>query len=242
VAARFVHNDRLVDALNAQAFTALTASPGARACYEALRDRGISHNDALRTIANRLVLRPPPHAGIWRDATADRRGVGQEPSALGGQPARLLPQAVQHRRRARGQDHARQHCGANGDDGNRVHVERAADVRRGELGGRPERFYGRGVVNQDVDRAAGQGGVDRRPPLLVIGDVGLDNKWLSRAGCGQLGGGVGELIAGAGEQDQPDADGAEPEVEGAADAAPRAGDQCGLAGEFGCHGGSRAFR
>jgi hypothetical protein len=103
VAARFVHNDRLVDALNAQAFTALTASPGARACYDALRDRGISHNDALRTIANRLVLRPPPHAGIWRDATADRRGVGQEPSALGGQPSRLLPQAVQHRRRARGQ-------------------------------------------------------------------------------------------------------------------------------------------
>jgi Transposase/Transposase IS116/IS110/IS902 family len=55
VAARFVHNDRLVDALNAQAFTALTASPGARACYDGLRDRGISHNDALRRIANRLV-------------------------------------------------------------------------------------------------------------------------------------------------------------------------------------------
>src|SRR5215831_20923261 len=33
VAARFVHNDRLVDALNAQAFAALNASPGARACY-----------------------------------------------------------------------------------------------------------------------------------------------------------------------------------------------------------------
>jgi len=31
VAARFVHNDRLVDALNAQAFAALNASPGARA-------------------------------------------------------------------------------------------------------------------------------------------------------------------------------------------------------------------
>ena len=34
VAARFIHNDRLVDALNAQAFTALRASPGARAFYD----------------------------------------------------------------------------------------------------------------------------------------------------------------------------------------------------------------
>jgi len=55
VAARFVHNDRLVDALNAQAFSALTASPGARACYDGLRARGIGHNDALRRLANRLV-------------------------------------------------------------------------------------------------------------------------------------------------------------------------------------------
>jgi hypothetical protein len=55
VAARFVHNDRLVDALNAQAFSALSASPGARACYDQLRARGISHNDALRRLANRLV-------------------------------------------------------------------------------------------------------------------------------------------------------------------------------------------
>ena len=55
VAARFVHNDRLVDALNAQAFTALSASPGARAFYDGLRARGIEHNDALRRLANRLV-------------------------------------------------------------------------------------------------------------------------------------------------------------------------------------------
>ncbi len=55
VAARPVHNDRLVDALNAQAFSALTASPGARACYDELRGRGIGHNDALRRLANRLV-------------------------------------------------------------------------------------------------------------------------------------------------------------------------------------------
>ena len=55
VVARYVHNDRLVDALNAQAFTALNASPGARALYDDLRARGIEHNDALRRFANRLV-------------------------------------------------------------------------------------------------------------------------------------------------------------------------------------------
>jgi transposase len=55
VAARFIHNDRLVDALNAQAFAALTASPGARTHYDELRARGIEHNDALRRLANRLV-------------------------------------------------------------------------------------------------------------------------------------------------------------------------------------------
>jgi len=55
VAARFVHNGRLVDALNAQAFASLKASPGARALYDELRARGIEHNDALRRLANRLV-------------------------------------------------------------------------------------------------------------------------------------------------------------------------------------------
>jgi transposase len=55
VVARFIHNDRLVDALNAQAFASLSASPGARALYDALRARGIEHNDALRRLANRLV-------------------------------------------------------------------------------------------------------------------------------------------------------------------------------------------
>ena len=55
VAARFIHNDRLIDALNAQAFAALNVSPGARACYDDLRARGIEHNDALRRLANRLV-------------------------------------------------------------------------------------------------------------------------------------------------------------------------------------------
>ena len=40
VAARFIHNDRLVDALNSQAFASLNASPGARALYDDLRARG----------------------------------------------------------------------------------------------------------------------------------------------------------------------------------------------------------
>jgi transposase len=55
VTARFVHNDRLVDALNAQAFSALSASPGARAFYDQQRANGHGHNDALRRLANRLV-------------------------------------------------------------------------------------------------------------------------------------------------------------------------------------------
>ena len=53
--ARFVHNDRLIDALMAQAFCALTASPGARAYYDKQRARGAEHNPALRQLANRLV-------------------------------------------------------------------------------------------------------------------------------------------------------------------------------------------
>jgi transposase len=55
VTARYVHNDRLVDALNAQAFSALSASPGARAFYDQQRAKGHGHNDALRRLANRLV-------------------------------------------------------------------------------------------------------------------------------------------------------------------------------------------
>ena len=55
VAARFVHNDRLIDALQAQAFAALNASPGARAYYDTQRTKGLEHNDALRRLASRLV-------------------------------------------------------------------------------------------------------------------------------------------------------------------------------------------
>lgn len=55
VLARFVHNDRLVDALMSQAFSSLQASPGARAYYDKQRGRGLDHNPALRQLANRLV-------------------------------------------------------------------------------------------------------------------------------------------------------------------------------------------
>jgi hypothetical protein len=50
-----VHNDRLLDALGGQAQSALNASPGARAYYDQLRDRGLGHSAALRQLANRLV-------------------------------------------------------------------------------------------------------------------------------------------------------------------------------------------
>jgi len=53
--ARFIHNDRLIDALMSQAFTALKASPGARGYYDRQRARGAGHNAALRQLANRLV-------------------------------------------------------------------------------------------------------------------------------------------------------------------------------------------
>lgn len=53
--ARFVHNDRLIDALLTQAFSALRCSPGARAYYDRQRARGCGHNAALRQLANRLV-------------------------------------------------------------------------------------------------------------------------------------------------------------------------------------------
>ncbi|WP_433413258.1 IS110 family transposase [Microtetraspora malaysiensis] len=55
VLARFVHNDRLIDALMAQASVALRASPGARAYYDKQRARGVGYNTALRQLANRLV-------------------------------------------------------------------------------------------------------------------------------------------------------------------------------------------
>ena len=52
---RYVHNDRLLDALTRQAFTAIRVSPGSRAYYDRQRRRGVEHNAALRHVANRFV-------------------------------------------------------------------------------------------------------------------------------------------------------------------------------------------
>ena len=50
VAARYVHNDRLLDALGRQAQAAIS-SPGARAYYDQIRARGVGHQAALRQLA-----------------------------------------------------------------------------------------------------------------------------------------------------------------------------------------------
>lgn len=55
VHARYIRNRHLIDALHAQALTALTTSPGARAYYDELRARGTGHDDALRRVAGRLT-------------------------------------------------------------------------------------------------------------------------------------------------------------------------------------------
>jgi transposase len=55
VMARYVHKDRLIDALGAQAFSAIRHSPGARAYYDQIRARGTGHRAALRQLGNRLV-------------------------------------------------------------------------------------------------------------------------------------------------------------------------------------------
>ena len=55
VHARFVHNDRLVDALHLQASCAILHDPEVRTYYDQLRARDIGHNAALRQVGNRLV-------------------------------------------------------------------------------------------------------------------------------------------------------------------------------------------
>lgn len=55
VHARFVHHDRLVDALHLQASCALLHDPAVRAYYDQLKTRDVSHNAALRQVGNRLV-------------------------------------------------------------------------------------------------------------------------------------------------------------------------------------------
>ncbi|WP_328992274.1 IS110 family transposase [Kribbella sp. NBC_01245] len=55
VHARFVHNNRLVNALDQQAGAAILRDPHTRAYYDELRTRGHGHHAALRQLANRLV-------------------------------------------------------------------------------------------------------------------------------------------------------------------------------------------
>jgi Transposase IS116/IS110/IS902 family len=55
VLARHVRNRQLTDAIYLWAFAALTASPGARAFYDAHRTAGDTHHAALRALENRLV-------------------------------------------------------------------------------------------------------------------------------------------------------------------------------------------
>jgi hypothetical protein len=75
--ARFVHYDRLIDALMSQAQSALLHSPGARAYYDRQKARGAGHNAALRQLANRLVgiLHGCPKTGTpYNEHTAWSRG------------------------------------------------------------------------------------------------------------------------------------------------------------------------
>ena len=55
VLARYARNHRLADAIYQWAFASLTASPGARAFYDAHRKAGDTHHAALRALGNRLV-------------------------------------------------------------------------------------------------------------------------------------------------------------------------------------------
>lgn len=71
VLARYVHNNRLIDALGQQAFSALNSCPGGRAYYHDLRARRTGHRAALRQLANRLVgiLHGCPKTGTRYDET-----------------------------------------------------------------------------------------------------------------------------------------------------------------------------
>jgi len=55
VHARYIRNRHLIDALPAQALTALSVSPGARGSYDDLRARETGHDDAMRRVASRLA-------------------------------------------------------------------------------------------------------------------------------------------------------------------------------------------
>ena len=80
VVARAACNQRLVDACYLWAFAALTASPGARRCYDAHRARGATHHQALRALGNRLV-------GILHGCLARRVAYQEQVAWPAAQPA-----------------------------------------------------------------------------------------------------------------------------------------------------------
>ena len=82
VLARVARNRRLASACDRWAFSSLTASPGARRYYDALRGRGKTHSQATRQLANRWV-------GILH-ACLERRETYREDVAWG------LPGEVLH--------------------------------------------------------------------------------------------------------------------------------------------------
>ncbi|MFH5240361.1 IS110 family transposase [Antrihabitans spumae] len=55
VVARYVRNDRLYDAIDRWALSALTSSPGARIYYDQRRAAKDTHHEALRALGNRFV-------------------------------------------------------------------------------------------------------------------------------------------------------------------------------------------
>lgn len=80
VSARYVHNDRLLDAVIGQAHGAFVNDPGARAYYRKQRARDVDHYAALRQVANRLVgilhgclVRGVPYDPeiAWKDQTPE---------------------------------------------------------------------------------------------------------------------------------------------------------------------------
>ena len=84
VAARFIHNDRLVDALNAQAFASLNASPGARALYDELRAAGSS--TTTRSAGWRTGL-----SASWTDASRPAPSTTRPPPGPTGKTSLNLP-------------------------------------------------------------------------------------------------------------------------------------------------------
>jgi len=83
VHARYIRNRHLIDALHAQALSSLTASPGARACYDELRARGTGHDDAMRRVASRLtgILHGCVKTGCGYDETTAWSHRSESPAA-----------------------------------------------------------------------------------------------------------------------------------------------------------------